>query len=125
MRSGFIGVHDSGRPGHGVGGGAAADPAAAVRRAGDHRHSAARTGQPKFAEFRAKLPTRPEPAPDLKYGVDEAYDTPIVGDTEPPEIDHWADDEPEPEQVEVAPVTAGRAPAAPEQHELAAPNTAT
>ena len=75
----------------------------------------------RFAEFKAKLPTRPEPAPDLKYGVDEAYDTPIVGDTEPPEIDHWADGEPEPEQVEVAPVTAGRAPAAPEQHELAAP----
>ena len=41
----------------------------------------------RFAEFKAKLPTRPEPAPDLKYGVDEAYDTPIVGDTEPPEID--------------------------------------
>lgn len=49
----------------------------------------------RFAEFKAKLPTwpeKPEPGPDLKYGVDEAYDTPIVGDIEPAEIDHWADD---------------------------------
>ncbi len=71
----------------------------------------------RFAEFKAKLPSKPEPtpAPALKYGVDEAYDTPIVGDVGPAEIDHWADDEPEPEP-EPAPaalpaVTAGRAPA--------------
>ena len=64
----------------------------------------------RFAEFKAKLPVRPEAAkPDLKYGVDEAYDTPIVGDLEPAEIDHWADDEPEPEPL---PVTAGKLPSA-------------
>ncbi len=60
----------------------------------------------RFAEFKAKLPTRPEPsAAELKFGVDEAYDTPIVGDLEPAEIDHWTGDEPEPEPV---PVTAGK-----------------
>ena len=75
----------------------------------------------RFAEFRAKLPRKPEPAPapELKYGVDEAYDTPLVGDVEQAEIDRW--DEPEPEPA--APVTAGRAPE-PEpqpQVELSAP----
>ena len=73
----------------------------------------------RFAEFRAKLPSKPErPAtPELKYGVDEAYDTPLVGDLEPAEID-LIEDEPEP----APPVTAGRAPSAePVQHELPAP----
>ena len=78
----------------------------------------------RFAEFRAKLPSKPQPAPapELKYGVDEAYDTPLVGDIEPAEIDHWpADDEPDAEPA--APVTAGRAPsaAASEPAELPAP----
>ncbi|HMQ38025.1 MAG TPA: DNA translocase FtsK 4TM domain-containing protein, partial [Micropruina sp.] len=77
----------------------------------------------RFAEFRAKLPSKPAPAPapELKYGVDEAYDTPLVGDIEPAEIDHWADDEPEPEPA--TPVTAGKAPAAlpSEPAELPAP----
>ena len=73
----------------------------------------------RFAEFRAKLPSKPErpPAPELKYGVGEAYDTPLVGDLEPAEIDLF-EDEPEP----APPVTAGRAPSAePVQHQLPAP----
>ncbi|MFT4216387.1 MAG: DNA translocase FtsK [Micropruina sp.] len=62
----------------------------------------------RFTEWKAKLPKKPEPAPpELKYGVDEAYDTPLVADVQPAEIDHWTDDEPEPEPV---PVTAGKAP---------------
>ncbi|MFT4297106.1 MAG: DNA translocase FtsK [Micropruina sp.] len=76
----------------------------------------------RFAEFKAKLPSKPEPpAPELKYGVDEAYDTPLVGDVEPAEIDLWPDDEPEP--APAAPVTAGKAPAAPhaEPAEIPAP----
>ena len=72
----------------------------------------------KFAEFRAKLPSKPAPAPQLQYGVDEAYDTPLVGDVEPAEIDHWISDEAEPE--ESGPVTAGKAPGS-HQPELAAP----
>ncbi len=72
----------------------------------------------KFAEFKAKLPVKPAPAPALTYGVDEAYDTPLVGDVEPAEIDHWASDEPDP--ADEPPVTAGKAPIA-EQHELPAP----
>ncbi|MCW3157890.1 DNA translocase FtsK [Micropruina sonneratiae] len=75
----------------------------------------------RFAEFKAKLPARPEkPAagPELKFGVDEAYDTPIVGDIEPAEIDHWADDELE---EEASPVTAGKAPAAVPEVEADAP----
>ncbi len=68
----------------------------------------------RFAEFKAKLPARPQtPEHDLKYGVDEAYDTPIVGDLEPAEIDHWTDDEADPEPV---PVTAGRPPATDHSH---------
>ncbi|HVK44428.1 MAG TPA: DNA translocase FtsK [Micropruina sp.] len=77
----------------------------------------------RFSEFKAKLPKRPDPKPELTYGVDEAYDTPIVGDVDPVEIDHWAEDEPEPADeaaAEEAPVTAGRPPVA-EQHELPAP----
>ncbi|WP_298133429.1 DNA translocase FtsK 4TM domain-containing protein, partial [Micropruina sp.] len=67
----------------------------------------------RFAEFKAKLPAKPEPAPapELKYGVDEAYDTPLVGDIEPAEIEHWPADEPDLEPAMPQPVTAGKAPA--------------
>ena len=47
-----------------------------------------RERQIPYSEFKAKLPTRPEPAPDHKPAAYEAYYPPLVAHTKPPEIDH-------------------------------------
>lgn len=63
----------------------------------------------KWAELKAKLPERKAPEPSITYGVDEAYDTPLVGDVEDPEIDLYVTDEPD-EAEEPKKITAGLAP---------------
>ncbi|WP_342373422.1 DNA translocase FtsK 4TM domain-containing protein [Propioniciclava soli] len=69
----------------------------------------------RFAALRARLPQRPE-RPELTYGVDEAYDSPLVEDRlqlDPSDAD-VVDGEVVPEEriaaVAAPPVTAGKAP---------------
>ncbi len=69
----------------------------------------------RAAELKAKLPKRTT-QPAIEYGVDEAYDTPLVGDLESPEIDLYVEDDSEPS----VPVTAGK-PKAVKAAELAPP----
>ena len=48
----------------------------------------------RTAAVRARL-ARPASEPAVTFGVDEAYDTPIVGDIDEPEIDLYVTDEPD------------------------------